>query len=1027
MPSTSRGPRALVRRATASPWVRAVAQATRARRSIAAIRRSGLFDEVWYRSQLDVGESVDDAVVHFVREGAARGLQPHPLFDPASYLEVDPAAGRSEADPFTHFLTRGAGRLLDPHPLFDGRLVAERHPEAAGHEHGPLGWYLADPTRSLPAPTALLEGTPDLTPAAYLDLVGEVASSHAAVPSYDDFPRVRDDFDHAAATGFVGRMRDVAARLDPPPTVSVVVPTRDRAGVLGAAIDSVLAQTWPHLELLIVDDGSTDGTGDLVAGYDDDRVRYVPLPASGVSRARNVGIEHATGRYVAYLDSDNTWEPTHLEVMVGFLASEGLRAGYGAIELHREEGVAYRGVPVDLGALRERNFIDLNALVHERSLVDEVGAFDEQLRRVVDWDLILRITDVTDLGYAPFISARYDDRQDRGDRITYSETPGYVDLVRSRRLVDWSSAPAVTPGRDSLLLVARQADGEGAALAIATAVRAHLAEADGAGRDLEIVVVDDGADRAEALRLRLLAAVHPDLVFERLSHRVNLATALDLAATRASGDVLTVVDPLLDVDPAPLAATAQAVRDGEATALQPLLVSHHDGTVVSSGWLTAEDGVPVQVGWQLAPHDALLVDRRGRDAVELAASAVATAAFRACGGFHPVYTRIGAALDLGHRLRAAGGSCAVLPEALAPVDVRPYHRRWQLGPDDARELRRRHPDLPATLESWVEGTGVEVTGATPVPRPVVRGPQRWVPVIRRWGARPRRWAIKIGAEDPASREEWGDWHYAVALRDALVALGQHAVVDLRRGWYRTSADLDDVDVVLRGVAPYDPAPGRRSLLWVISHPDEVTAEEAGRFDHVFVASTVFAAEAEQRWGRPVEPLLQATDPSRFSVGADPALRTEVLFVGNSRGVRRRIVADAIDAGLEPAIWGAGWDGLVPAHLVRGTHLPNHELARHYASADVVLADHWDDMRERGFVANRLFDAVAAGAAVVSDAVPGVEDLFDGAVHTYRDAGELADVVAAARRAPRPRGAEAVAGHTFLDRARRLIAWADERR
>lgn len=1025
MPTPSRDPRALVRRAAASPRVRVLAEATRTRRSVATIRRSGLFDEAWYREQLGADEQVDDAVEHFVVEGAARGLQPHPLFDPTSYREVDPSARRTSADPYTHFLTRAAGRLLDPHPLFDSQLVAERHPEAAEHPHGPLGWYLADLDRRVPPPTSLAGPADAPTPRDYLELVRTATRAHADVEQHDGFPRIYTDFDHPGAAAFVARTRAAAPELDPPPLVSVVMPTRDREGVLGAAIDAVLAQTWAHLELLVVDDGSTDGTADLVRGYADERVRYLPLVASGVSRARNVGLDAARGRYVAYLDSDNTWVPHHLEVMVAFLTTEGLRAGFGAIELHREDGVHYRGAPVHLAALRERNYIDLNSLVHERGLIDEVGGFDERLRRVVDWDLVLRISDVTDLGYAPFVSAIYDDRQDRGDRITYGESPGYVDVVRSRRLVAWAGAPPIVAGRDSLLLVAREVD-DGAAEAVTRAVRTHREEAARSGRDLEVVVVDDGTSRREALRLRLVATVSRDLVFERVPHRVNVATALDLASTRASGDVLTIVDPMLGLEAGPLAATAQAVRDGAATALQPLLLSHHDGTVVSSGWLTANHGVPVQVGWQLASNDALVTDRTDRDAVEEAAFAVSSVAFREVEGFDPVFTRLGAALDLGRRLAAAGGSCGVSPTALALVDVRAFHRRWQIGPDDAREMQRRHADASDSLGPWTDGTGVEVIGATPVPRPVVRGPQRWVPVLRRGGARPRRWAIKIGAEDPATREEWGDWHFAVALRDALRSLGEHAVVDLRRGWYRATADLDEVDVVLRGVAPYDPAPGRRSLLWVISHPAEVTAAEVRRFDHVFVASEPFAQEATRRWGRPVEPLLQATDPARFSVGADPDLRTDVLFVGNSRGVRRRIVADAVDAGLEPAIWGAGWDGLVPAHLIRGTHVPNHQLARHYASADVVLADHWDDMRERGFVANRLFDAVASGAAVVSDDVPGLDGLFGGSVRTYRDVHELPAVVEAARQAPRSTGADAVAGHTFLDRARRLVAWADSR-
>jgi O-antigen biosynthesis protein len=211
---------------------------------------------------------------------------------------------------------------------------------------------------------------------------------------------------------------------------------------------------------------------------------------------------------------------------------------------------------------------------------------------------------------------------------------------------------------------------------------------------------------------------------------------------------------------------------------------------------------------------------------------------------------------------------------------------------------------------------------------------------------------------------------------------------------------------------------------VISHPTEVTAEEVRRFDHVFVASEAYAEQAARRWRRPVEPLLQCTDPDRFAATPDPALHTELLFVGNSRGVRRRIVGDAIDAGLEPAIWGAGWEGLVPNHLVRGTHLPNHELGRHYASADVVLADHWADMREAGFVANRIYDAVACGASVVSDDVPGLDGAFGGAVRTYRRPEDLRAAVDAAKAAGRDLGPDAVAGHTFADRARRLVAWAD---
>jgi GT2 family glycosyltransferase len=1026
VPSPSRDPRALARKVRRSPAVRAVAEATRTRRSVATIRRSGLFDEAWYRAQLDPREDADDAIANFVTEGADRGLQPHPLFDPASYLAVDPSASRTSADPFTHFLTRGSARLLDPHPLFDSRLVAERYPEARAHDHGPLGWYLADLDRPLDPPTTLASTADAPTPRAYLDLVRRVRAAHAAVPDHRDAPRTFDTFDHDTAAATTARAASVIAAHDAPPTVSVVVPTKDRADVLPATLDSVLAQSYPHLELVVVDDGSTDATAEVVGRYVDvdERVRFVQQPNAGVAAARNTGVRAATGSLLAYLDSDNTWEPDFLTAAVGTLLDVRARAVYAGSELRSEDRLAYRGRPFDRELILERNYIDCITLVHDRALLDEVGGWDESLRRVVDWDLLLRLSEVTDLVYVPVIASSYDVWDETGDRITKTESSGYVSAVRAKHLLDWEAAPAPVADRDSLVLVTRAVDDD-AGHAAARTVAAHLAHARAAGRDLEVVVVDDGTDEPDALRLRLLDLVTPELTLERVADRINLSTAYDLAATRASGDVLLVTDAILELDPAPLATVADEVRRGRATALQPLLVSDHEGTVISSGWRLGAGGVPVQVGWQLAPHDALVVERAERDALDLAAFAVDAAAFRAVRGFDTVFNRMGGAVDLGHRLRAAGGSCAVHAGALAVTDHKPYHRRWQFSADDALELARRHPDASGTLDAWVEGTGVEVAGVTPVPKAAVRGPSRWAPVLRRGAERPRRWAIKIGAEDASDREAWGDWHFAVALRDALAELGEHAVVDLRRGWHRATTDLDDIDVVLRGIAPYDVPPGRTSLLWVISHPTEVTAEEVRRFDHVFVASEPFAEEATARWRRPVEPLLQCTDPSRFAAVPDPALRTEVLFVGNSRGVRRRVVADAIEAGLEPAIWGAGWEGLVPAHLVRGTHVPNHQLGRHYASADVVLADHWDDMRELGFVANRIYDAVACGASVVSDEVAGLDGAFGGAVRTYRDPGELREVVAAAAAAGRDLGADAVAGHTFLDRARRLLAWADE--
>jgi spore maturation protein CgeB len=92
------------------------------------------------------------------------------------------------------------------------------------------------------------------------------------------------------------------------------------------------------------------------------------------------------------------------------------------------------------------------------------------------------------------------------------------------------------------------------------------------------------------------------------------------------------------------------------------------------------------------------------------------------------------------------------------------------------------------------------------------------------------------------------------------------------------------------------------------------------------------------------------------------------------------------------VYGEGWDDLIPPRFVRATHFPNDQLAHLYASAEVVLNDHWPDMREQGFISNRIFDSLASGAVVVSDRVAGLEEMFGDLVPTYADGDELKEVV-----------------------------------
>jgi len=187
------------------------------------------------------------------------------------------------------------------------------------------------------------------------------------------------------------------------PCVSVIIPTYNRRDYVQEAIDSVLAQTHTDYEIIVVDDGSTDGTGEALRARYGDRIRYVWQENQGESVARNRGIEMAQGEYVAFLDSDDLWLPEKLEKEVPVLEAS-----------HDAVLVFTPAWPVDAGGQRlsdiaisggiDRNKLTLEALCMENALgsagstalvrrgsLERVGGFDRSIRYSEDWDLWLRL------------------------------------------------------------------------------------------------------------------------------------------------------------------------------------------------------------------------------------------------------------------------------------------------------------------------------------------------------------------------------------------------------------------------------------------------------------------------------------------------------------------------------------------------------------------------------------------------------------------------------------------------------------
>ena len=290
------------------------------------------------------------------------------------------------------------------------------------------------------------------------------------------------------------------------------------------------------------------------------------------------------------------------------------------------------------------------------------------------------------------------------------------------------------------------------------------------------------------------------------------------------------------------------------------------------------------------------------------------------------------------------------------------------------------------------------------------------------------WSVVVSAPKGEAGAQWGDTWFAADLVDALNRAGQNARTVFRGGASSAARDADDVVLVLRGLRRVVPRTGTATwLLWVISHPDLVEADEPMQFDAAFAASEHWRRAESGEFGVAITPLLQATNAARFTPDAGVEdTGDRLLFVGSTRGEFRPAVRDALASGFPVSVYGVGWEEFLAPEGIAGDFIPNDRLPAAYASAGIVLNDHWPDMAADGFLSNRLFDATACASRVLSDPATGLADVFGDAVATYADASELAAVLgrgtdAFAARAERLDLARRVArDHSFDARARVLI-------
>lgn len=231
---------------------------------------------------------------------------------------------------------------------------------------------------------------------------------HLAAANYEQ--RIRRLERISAVTAWVEH-----ATLQASPLVSVIMPTRNRAALLRGAVESVLRQVYPTWELLIIDDGSTDGTPEVLGGFADQRVRPLRIDHSGPGVARNTALDRARGELIAYLDDDNAMHPLWLKAVAwAFEARPDVDVLYGAWVIDDPARLNHPAggdlpelwfTPWDRGLLLEQTLADQSAIAHRAGLPE--ARFEDDLRGYHDWTLLARLTADREPLVLPAIASLY--------------------------------------------------------------------------------------------------------------------------------------------------------------------------------------------------------------------------------------------------------------------------------------------------------------------------------------------------------------------------------------------------------------------------------------------------------------------------------------------------------------------------------------------------------------------------------------------------------------------------------------------
>lgn len=354
------------------------------------IQKSNMFDERWYLSEYpDIKCLNISPIKHYLNLGVLEGCDPSPYFNTNEYIENHDI----DINPLVHYILYRNSNSDIPTDTYEKNELNYPKFNNKNIIYNELSRVKFEENDSI------------------MDFKDLIAKSYISpyIPSPFSFKHKRcfAFMDHLAKY-----LRNKLENSNFNPMVSIILPVYNGISTIKNAIDSALNQTYKNIELIIIDDGSVDGTFELLTNLENENITILKNDINkGVSNARNQGLRHAKGEYISYLDADNTWDPNYVKSMIGaFLElqdADALYSGQLLYEKYGEKPIGMRFATFNKSLLENNPYIDFNSLCHKREIFEKIGGFNEKLTCLEDWEYILKINNEFKIYSVPILLSKY--------------------------------------------------------------------------------------------------------------------------------------------------------------------------------------------------------------------------------------------------------------------------------------------------------------------------------------------------------------------------------------------------------------------------------------------------------------------------------------------------------------------------------------------------------------------------------------------------------------------------------------------